>query len=107
VIDDGVRRYVALVELQERESRRIRAPPERAESTTSVDFLLVEPVQLAVQDVVAAVGGQRALDPRFDLDDEEVVGADERDEAPIGLNMASSSAPTVLVRRAARAVVKS
>jgi hypothetical protein len=61
VIDDGVLRHRAFVQLKEGNARRIRTPPVGAEPAPAVDLLLIQPVELAVEDLGAAVAGDRAL----------------------------------------------
>ena len=81
---------------------RVRAPPVAAEVAAAVDLLLVDPVQLAVQDVPAAVGGQAPLGAAGRRPRRRGRGrARRRPSVPSGLKPASSSVPPPFVSRAA------
>src|SRR5262249_61304822 len=73
VVDQRVHGHAFLVEAQEREARRIRAPPERAELAATVDLLLVDPIELPVEDLLAAVSGQPPIRAGRDLPGVEVL----------------------------------
>jgi hypothetical protein len=77
VIDDGVDRDRMLIGPQERDARRVGAPPERAMRAAAEDLLFVDPIELAVQDERRAVGRQRAL-VAGEVGDIEVVAPDTR-----------------------------
>ena len=59
------------------------APPVGAVVAAAVDLLLVDPVELAVQQLRAAVGGEPALAPVIDVHYVEVVAADEADQLAV------------------------
>ena len=83
VIDDGEFRHRPLVELQEGEMARGGAPPVGAVVAAPVDLLLVDPVELAVQQLRAAVGGEPALAPVVDVHHVQVVAAHEADQLAV------------------------
>ena len=76
-------RHRPLVQLQKRDPRRVRAPPEGARGAATVDFLFVHPVQPAVEQLGRAVGGQHPLPLARNVDDAEIVVAREGDEASV------------------------
>src|SRR2546422_8426475 len=84
MVHDGIAWNGRVIELQEREAGRIRAPPVGAELAAAVDLLLVHPIELAVEDVGAAVGGNRTLVRGRGLGHEEVVAAHEGHEPAVG-----------------------
>src|SRR5258708_15836048 len=76
--------YRTLVELQVGDGRRVGTPPVRAEVAAAVHLFLINPVEDAVLDVLVAVGGELPLALGGDVDDVDVVAANERDGASVG-----------------------
>ena len=82
VVDHREAGNVPLVALQEGDAAAVEAPPMGLVVAAAVDLLLVDPVELAVERVLAAVGGQ----PEFvagGVDDVEIRVADEGDTAAV------------------------
>src|SRR5439155_23126162 len=87
-----------IVEAEEGEPGRVRAPPEGALAVVE-DLLPVDPVRLPVADLGRAVGRQLALGAGGDVRDAEVAVADVGDEAPVG----AEGGPGLLTRGAGEA----
>ena len=83
VIDDREPWHVPFVGLQERDAAAVRAPPVGLVVAAAVDLLLVDPVELAVQRVLAAVGGQPDF-VAFDAYDVQVRVAHEGEAPTVG-----------------------
>jgi hypothetical protein len=104
VVDQRVLGDVLLVELKERERARIGAPPVRLVVAAAVDLFLIDPVELAVQQLVGPVGRQPTFALVRERHDVEVVGAREGDqravraEARVVLGARSERQPGRLVR---------
>ena len=64
-----------VVEAHERQARPVRRPPERV-AAAAEDLLHVDPRRRAVQDRLAAVGGELALEAGREVEGEQVVVAD-------------------------------
>jgi hypothetical protein len=73
-----------LVEAQEGEARRVGAPPVGPVGAAAVDLLLIHPVQLPVQDLIAPVGGHGALPLGGQVDQVEVVAPHEGHPDAVG-----------------------
>ena len=84
VIDDRIRRHRRVVDPQKRQRARIGAPPVRAGVAPSVDLLLVDPVQPAVENLRRAVLGQRGFVAGREVGHIQVVAAHERDRLAVG-----------------------
>jgi hypothetical protein len=61
VVDDGERLDLGLVEAQEGDLPGVPRPPVAAVVATAIDLLLVDPVEDAVEQLLAAVGGDLPL----------------------------------------------
>ena len=83
MVDDGERLDRALVGLQIGEPRRVGAPPIALEVPAPVDLLLIDPVELAVQQVGVAVPRQRPLVTLIHGHHDQIVVANERDEGAV------------------------
>ncbi len=86
MIDDRELRHRPLVELQKRDARRVGTPPVALPHPAAIDLFLINVVQLSVEDLRAAVGGELPLADIAgrEIDDEEVVVPEKRDLLPVG-----------------------
>ena len=78
VVHDGEPRDVALVALEERDAAAVGTPPVRVEVAAPVDLLLIDPVELPVQEIRPAPGGEPQLGA-LEVGDVQVVVPDEGD----------------------------
>ena len=100
VVDDRVFGHRPFVELQEREARGVGTPPVAAEAAAAVDLFLVQPIELAVENLArcrrssAPARAARATSTTYRL-----LARTNATSRPSGLNVASSSVPDAVVRR--------
>ena len=83
MVDHREAGHVPLVGLQEGDAAAVGAPPVGLVVASAVDLLLVDPIEPAVQGVLAAVGGQLHLFAR-EVDNVQVRVAHEGDAAAVG-----------------------
>ena len=82
VVHDGETGDVPLVALEEGDPAAVGAPPVGEEVAAPVDLLLIDPIELPVQEVGSAPGGEPEVAAR-EIHDVEVVVADEGDPVPV------------------------
>ena len=79
VIDDREFRHGTVVDLHEGDLRRVGTPPIGAEVTAPEDLLLIDPIELAIEKLVGAAGGELFfLALLLEIHDEQVVTSNER-----------------------------